>query len=189
VLFRCLLLSIMLFGATSSGPPQVASSSHARRGQPSGTDSKWIEDKFLVHEEEPYLSDSGYLVLVYAVTNKSGSDVKIDFVKKPEITLDAHEPTRVFLKLKHSRSYVHVTPEDNRIFFPKELLAADLRVIFKIVVGERHDAKTSWFSSQTANDKLRNAIREEVGDTESIVVFIPDRRLKIEFPIPKARGR
>ena len=148
-------------------------------------EGQWIEGKFLVRVQEPYLSDAGFVVLAYIVTNNSGSDVNIDFAEEPALTMAAHKPARVFLKLRSSHSFHQVVPKDNRVYFPKELLPADLPVDFKIVVGKYHDVKTSWFSSKTEEDKARDAIKEELEDLESIVVFIPDRRLKIEFPVRK----
>jgi hypothetical protein len=148
-------------------------------------ESKWIEGKFLVRVQKPFLSDAGYVVLSYTVTNNSGADVEIDFLDEHTPDAVPHKPARVFIKLRSSESYAQVTPKDDRIYFPKKLLPADLPVDFKIVVGARHDTSTSWLSSKTEAEKERDAIRDELENLESIAVFIPDRRLKIEFPIRK----
>ena len=170
-----LLLVLVAAGIVSLGNAQ--DNGHAKK------DPRWIEGKFLVRAEKPYLSDAGYVVLSYTVTNNSGADVKIDFVEEPKLAITPHKPATVFLKLRSSHSYDQVAPKDNRVYFPKELLPAALPVEFKIVVGKHHETKTSWFSSKTEDDKERAAIRDELEDLESIVVFIPDQRLKIEFPI------
>lgn len=172
-----LVLALAALGLVSGG--------HAQSNARAQKEPKWIEGKFLVRVQRPYLSDAGYVVLSYTVTNNSGSDVEIDFVDDPALDIVPHKPARVFVKLRSSGSYAQVTPKDDRVYFPKKLLPADLPVDFKIVVGKRHDTSTSWLSSKTQDDKERDAIREELEDFERIVVFIPDRRLKIEFPVRK----
>jgi len=178
-LLRCTTLASLLVAAGIVYGGYAQNNAHAQK------ESKWIEGKFLVRVQKPYLSDSGYVVLSYVITNNSGSDVKIDFVEEPKLAIALHKPATVFLKLRSSHSYDQVTPKDDRVYFPKELLPAGLPIEFKIVVGKHHDTKTSWFSSKTEDDKERDAVRDELQDLESIVVFIPDQRLKIEFPIRK----
>ena len=163
----------------------IASRAYAQKGTHAEKEPKWIEGKFLIRTQAPYLSDAGYVVLGYTVTNNSGSDVNIDFVDDPVASIVPHKPARVFLKLRSSRTYVQVTPKDDRVYFPKELLPSDLPIEFQIIIGKHHDTASSWLSSKTEHDKEREAIREELENLESIVLFIPDRRLKIEFPTRK----
>jgi hypothetical protein len=179
-MFRRYIVLVFVLAAVG-----IVSGGNAQNNAHAQKEPKWIEGKFLVRVQRPYLSDAGHVVLAYTVTNNSGSDVKIDFVDEPVLDVVPHRPARVFLKLRSSQTYVQVSPKDNRVYFPKELLPADLPVDFKIVVGKHHDASTSWFSSKTEDDKERDAIRDELENLENIVVFIPDRRLKIEFPIRK----
>ena len=172
-----LVLVALTFGLASRGYPQK--DTHPEK------ESKWIEGKFLVRAQAPHLSDAGYVVLSYTVTNNSGSDVNIDFADDPLLAVVHQKPARVFLKLRSSQTYVQVVPKDDRVYFPKDLLPSNIPVEFKIIVGKHHETETSWLSSRTERDIERDAIREELENLESIVVFIPDRRLRIEFPTRK----
>ena len=142
---------------------------------------QWIEDKVSVRLETPYISEDRHLVLAYTVTNKSGKDITIDLEERDFLHL-LGEPARVFYKLKDRESYVRATDRDLLLSFRKELLPADLPVHFQIVLYST--IKKSWFSWENAEEKLWNAIEKNLGNVESIAVFIPDRKLKINFPIP-----
>lgn len=168
-----------LYGQTTAKPQDENNKSTAATSQ-------WIEDKVAVRVEAPYISEDQHLVLAYTVTNKSGKDIEIDYSDE-ELSLlqkmGSYERTRVFFKLKDRESYVQVTPQSQRMYFLPELLPADLPVLFQIVLYRT--IERSWFFWESAEEKLWNAIKKELGNTESIAVFIPHRKLKISFPIPK----
>jgi len=146
--------------------------------------TKWIENKVLVRVDSPYLSDSGNLVLAYTVTNKTGQDIELDFTDNPPISLKAQEPTRVFLKLKDPDSYAQVTPKDHFLYLADTLLAADLPVSFHVVLSVSSEDKPSWFSSESAEDRLWRLLQKKLGNVDSIAIFIPDRQIKITLRIP-----
>lgn len=178
---QLLALLALVTPAIAQGTPQKPSQK-IKAAQPS---PKWIDDKISVTVGQPYLSDAGRIVLVYTVTNKARGDVRIDFIEKPLLIPGQPEPTRVFLMLKSNKNHVQVMPKDQYLHFFDELIPEDLPVLFRIVVGAGHETKASWFSAETSADKLRQAISKELGNTEAIIVFIPERRPKIVFPIPK----
>lgn len=181
-------LLLVLFGALVSGGSsaraQTKPTEQAQKSSTVPSSTKWIEDKVLVRVESPYLSDSGNLVLAYTVTNKTGQDIDLDFTENPPISLKPHEPTRVFLKLKAPVSYSQVTPKDHFLYLADTLLAADLPVSFHVVLSISSEDKPSWFSSESAEDRLWRLLKKKLGNTDGIAIFIPDRQLKITLPVP-----
>ncbi len=117
------------------------------------------------------------------MTNKSGADITLDFTEEPDFSLKPHQETRVFFKLKDPPSYQQVTPKARRVYLVPKLLPADLPVAFHIVLSVSADNKPPWFSSESTIERLSRVFQKELGNTESIVIFIPDQRLKITFPV------
>ncbi|MGH9774182.1 MAG: hypothetical protein ACRD50_04470 [Candidatus Acidiferrales bacterium] len=178
------ILGILVFGNNLTN----AQTKSVKQSQKDGTipsSTGWIEDKVSVRVESPYLSDSGSMVLAYTVTNKSGQDIDLDFSENSPVSLKPHVPTRVYLKLKDPRSYLQVTPKSNFLSLVETLLPADLPVSFHIVVTVSADEKPSWFASESSEDRLRRLLKEKLGNTECITVFVPDRHIKITFAIPR----
>jgi hypothetical protein len=173
-------------GSTNATHAQSTTTKQSRQSKASTSSPKWIEDKVSVRVESVYLSASGNLVLAYTVTNKSGADINLEFTESPEFGLKPHEPTRVFLKLKEPPSYSQVTRRDHFIYLFSTLLPADLPVVFEIVVSVSGDDKSSWFSMESPEERLRRLLRKKLGNTDSIAIFVPDRSLKITFPAPSA---
>jgi hypothetical protein len=124
------------------------------------------------------------LVLAYTVTNKSGADITLDFSEESDFSSKPHEPTRVFFKLRDPPGYAQVTPKAHRVYLAPKLLPADLPVLFQVVISVSADDKPSWFSSESPEARLRRVLHSELGNTESIAIFIPDQHLKITFVVP-----
>ncbi len=170
------LLSLLAATDGNSTRPQTK-----KDGSPSSP--KWIENKVLVRVDSPYLSDSGSLVLAYTVTNKSGQDIQLKFTDSPT-SLEEHKPMRVFLKLKDPDSYSQVKRKDDFLYLADTLLPADLPVSFGIVLRVSSKDKPSWFSSDSTEDRLWRLLQKNLGNADSIVIFVPDRQIKIKLPIP-----
>ena len=184
-------LSLVLFGVLAGGATraQTESTKQPQKNSVIPSSTKWIEDKVLVRVESPYLSDSGNLVLAYTLTNKAGQDIVLDFTENPPVNLKPHEPTRVFLKLKDPVSYSQVTPRDHFLYLVDTLLAADLPVLFHVLLSVSSEDKPSWFSSESSEDRLWRLLEKKLGNTDSIAIFIPDRQLKVTLPVPSRPKR
>lgn len=186
------MLVVLLFLATTGSFParaQTRDKQHSTKSSTNPSSTKWIENKVLVRVDSPYLSDSGNLVLAYTLTNKSGQDIQLTFGDNPSISLEQHQPLRVFLKLKNPDNYAQVTPKDHLLYLADTLLAMDLPVSFHVVLTVSSDDKPSWFSSESTEDRLWRLLRKKLGNTESIAIFIPDRQIKITLPIPSRQSR
>jgi hypothetical protein len=179
-------LLLSLLAAVGSVPlrAQTKEKQQSAKNNSSPSSTKWVESKVLVRVDSPYLSDSGNLVLAYTLTNKSGQDIQLKFDDNPPISLEQHQPMRVFLKLKSPDNYAQVTPKDHLLYIADTLLATDLPVSFHIVLTASSEDKPSWFSSESADDRLWRLLKKRLGNTESIAIFIPDRQIKITLPIP-----
>lgn len=184
-----LAVLLSLLAATGSVPmrAQTKAKQQSTKNSANPSSTKWIENKVLVRVDSPYLSDSGSLVLAYTLTNKSGQDIQLDFTDNPESSLEQRQSMRVFLKLKNPDSYAQITPKDHFLYLAKTLLVADLPVSFHVVLSLSSEDKPSWFSSESAEDRLWRLLLKKLGNADSIAIFIPDRQLKITLPIP-SRG-
>lgn len=183
---RLLAVWIIILCSATSTPAQTTATLQDEKNKSSAETSEWIEDKVSVRVEAPYISADQHLVLAYTVTNKSGKNITIDYREDKGFMTPRDprsSPVTVFFKLKDRESYVQITPESLLISFDMKLLPADLPVLFQIVWYST--IERSWFFWESAEKKLWNAINKELGNAESIAVFIPDRKLKISFPIPK----
>ena len=180
---RLLAVSVaVLWSAYAMHGQSTAKRQDENKVKPTPPTAQWIEDKVSVRLEKPYISEGRNLVLVYTVTNKSGEDVTIG--NSTSVSLFDYEIERVYFKLKDRESYVQVTPQSATMYFLPKLIPADIPVLFQIVLTGTIETKKSWFSSESAEEKLWNAISKQLGNTESIAVFLPYRKLKISFPIP-----
>ena len=163
---------------------QTKSTKQPQKNSDIPSSTKWIEDKILVRVESPYLSDSGNLVLAYTLTNKTGKDISLDFTENSPTNLQPHEPTLVFLKLKDPVSYSQVTPKDHFLYLADTLLPADLPIFFHIALSVSTEGKPSWFSTESAENRLWRLLKNKLGNTNSIIIFISDRQLKVTLPVP-----
>jgi len=179
-----LLLSLLVAAGSFPAHAQTKTKQEPTKNSAGPSSSKWIGNKVLVRVDPPYLSDSGNLVLAYTLTNKSGQDIQLKFGENPPISLEEHQPMRVFLKLKNPDNYAQVSPKDHLLYMADTLLATDLPVSFHIVLTASSEDKPSWFSSETGEDRLWRLLQKKIGNTESIAIFIPDRQIKITLPIP-----
>ena len=179
-----LIVFSVLPSGGSSPRAQTKATSQSSKSSANPSSAKWVENKILVRVDSPYLSDSGNLVLAYTVTNKTGQDIELDFTENPPTSLKPHEPTRVFLKLKDPDSYSQDAPKDHFLYLVQTLLAADLPVSFHVVLSVSSEDKPSWFSSESAEERLWRLLKKKLGNTDSIAIFIPDRQLKITLPVP-----
>ncbi|HEV2387762.1 MAG TPA: hypothetical protein VGS20_10970 [Candidatus Acidoferrales bacterium] len=184
-----LLLSLLVATGSVRAHAQTNTKQQSTKNGADPSSTKWIENKVLVRVDSPYLSDSGNLVLAYTLTNKSGQDIQLTFGDNAPISLEQHEPLRVFLKLKNPDNYAQVAPKDHLLYLPDTLLAADLPVSFHVVLTVSSDDKPSWFSSESAEDRLWRLLQKKLGNTESIALFIPDRQIKITLPIPSSQSK
>jgi hypothetical protein len=96
---------------------------------------------------------------------------------------------RVFLKLKNPDDYAQVSPKDHLLDMADTLLATDLPVSFHIVLTASSEDKPSWFSSETAENRLWRLLQKKLGNTESIAIFISDRQIRITLPIPNRQSK
>jgi len=183
------LLSLLVATGSFAAHSQTKTKEQSAKNSAKPSSTKWIENKVLVRVDSPYFSDSGSLVLAYTLTNKSGQDIQLTFGDNPPISLEQHEPLRVFLKLKNPDNYAQVTPKDHLLYLADTLLAADLPVSFHVVLSVSSEDKPSWFSSESAEDRLWRLLQKKLGNTESIAIFIPDRQIKITLPIPTRQSR
>lgn len=182
---------LFLFAAILSFPTHAQTRTKDKSGKSSGTapEAKWIESKVVVRVDSPYMSDSGNVVLAYTLTNKTGQDIKLSFSDNPLMELDQPEPIRVFLKLKNPENYAQVKPKDHFLYFSDTLLVADLPVSFHIALSASPEDKPSWFSSEKPEDRLWSLLQKKLGNTESIAIFVPGRKIKLTLPIPTRPSR
>jgi hypothetical protein len=84
------------------------------------------------------------------------------------------EPVSVFLKLKNPSSYNEVSEHDSFLSFTDKLLPAEIPVSLEIVIRLSEKAKPSWFARNSEQQKLRTALRTQLGNTESIALLRPN---------------
>ena len=181
--FVLVLLSARPSGGSSTRV-QTTATKQSPKGGANPSSAKWVKNKILVRVDSPYLSDSGNLVLAYTLTNKTKQDIELDFSENPPISVKTREPIRIFLKLKDPDSYSQVTAKDHFLYLADTLLAADLPVSFHIVLSVSSEDKPSWFSTESTEERLWKLIKKKLSNTDSIVIFIPDRELKVTLPVP-----
>ena len=181
----CALLAVS-FNTLCAFPGQKTTTKdrHSARQTPA---SKWAEDKVDVKVEKPLLSQSGHLVLVYTVTNKTGKDFRISRDRSQILMPPDAERVTLFLKLKNPSTYSEVSEKTNFLVLPDKLLPAGIPVRLEVFVRLREDSKPSWLSRESEQRRLRAAVDTELGNTESIALLLPNRRLKITLPIPKVQ--
>lgn len=177
--------NVSLTSNVAAGNAQATAPLKGQANKRTPSPSNWIEDKVSVQAGAPYISSSGNLVLPFTVTNKSGADIALLFSEDHTFSSNPQEPIRLYLKLKDSQSYKQVMPKDHFIYLDPHLLPMDLPLLFNILVAVSPDDRPSRFSLEDSAEQVRNVTKKTLGNVDHIAIFLPDRHLKIVFPIRK----
>jgi hypothetical protein len=149
---------------------------------------KWIENKVEVIFDSGYLIEGNDLILSWVIKNHTGKDIKLIFDQQTTLLESFSfnkEPTRVFLKRKDNNSAIRIDPNNinpNSIWFLDNLIPEDLNITFRIKFKIPNELKTtSFFQKKPTYQDIKI---KHLGNIESIIIYVPNQKLKITFPIP-----
>jgi hypothetical protein len=142
----------------------------------------WDENTMTATAQRPFISDRGFLVLPFTVTNKGDKDIQLNF-KKP--TFEPRDPDRIYFHLKDSDSFQQIDPDHDDVLVSPSLIPSALPTRVAVVVGSGKYSDSKFLESDDA--KLARAFSEQLGNVSEIVIFIPSIHAKLKLRVRTSR--